>query len=53
MYTTAERGVYFSEADVRPGITRTPLYEKSGVDFRIVLGRLFLKDGSKYYEIEL
>lgn len=53
VYTTLERGVYFSEADVRPGIIRMPIYEKPGADFRIVLGRLFVKDGSKYYEIEL
>lgn len=53
VYATAEGGIYFAEADVRPGVIRIPLYEKKGADFRVVNGRLIVKDGSKFYEIQL
>jgi len=53
VYTTKEGGVYFSEADVRPGAIQVPLYQKPGADFRIINGQLIVKDGSKLYEIEM
>ena len=52
VYAT-ESGIYFSEADVRPGALHVALYEKKGVDFRIIDGRLIMKDGTKFYEIQL
>jgi hypothetical protein len=53
VYATAEGGIYFAEADVRPGAIRIPLYLKPGIDFRIVNGRLIVKDESRFYEIQL
>lgn len=51
VYTTKEHGVAFAEADVRPTQVRLPIYDVRGADFRIIDGRLIVKDGTKLYEI--
>ncbi len=53
VYSTKERGIYFTEADARPTPRIIPLYEKSDVDFRIINGALIVKDGTDFYQVEL
>lgn len=53
VYSTRERGLYFTEADARPTPRIIPLYEKPDVDFRIVNGALIVKDGKDFYHVEL
>lgn len=51
LFRTKEGGLYFTEADVRPAPRSIHLYDKANVDFRVVSGRLIVKDGLAFYEI--
>lgn len=51
VYGTAENGIIFSEADVRPTPVSFPLYPKRGAEFRIIDGLLILKDGKELYQV--
>lgn len=51
VYRTKQSGIFFTEADVRPTPRTIPIYPKANVDFRIVNGRLIVKDGAALYEI--
>ena len=50
--TNAKRIVFFKEADVRPTPVALALYPKYGADFRIIDGRLIIKDGIALFEVE-
>ncbi|MBI5457075.1 hypothetical protein HY969_05040 [Candidatus Kaiserbacteria bacterium] len=51
VYATAEGGIYFAEADIRPSPATTKVYPIAGTEFRIVGDLLIVKDGSSFYEI--
>ncbi len=51
LFRTKEGGLYFTEADVRPAPRSMLLYQKPNIDFRVVNGRLIVKDGASFYEI--
>lgn len=46
-----ESGIFFSDIDARPPIFLIPLYPRAGSEFRIVDGRLIIKDGSTFYSV--
>jgi len=50
VYSTSS-GIYVREADTRPTTLVIPLYAKAGSSFRVIDGRLIVKDGKKLYEI--
>lgn len=52
VYVTKEGGVFLSEVDVRPTAVSAPLYSRRGSDVRLIGGRLIVKDGIEFYEIE-
>lgn len=51
VYTTAEGGVFLQEIDIRPEPLSVQLYPVRGAEFRVVNGRLIVKDGTALYEI--
>src|SRR3989344_3600725 len=51
VYTTREGGAFVTEGDIRPTVIAGSLYPKRGAGFRIVEGRLIVKDGERLYEI--
>ena len=51
VYATKEGGVFLKEIDVRPEPLSVQLYPVRGAEFRVVDGRLIVKDGTALYEI--
>ncbi len=51
VYTTKEGGIFFEEIDIRPEPLSVQLYPVRGADFRVVDGRLIVKDANVLYEI--
>ncbi|TSC87277.1 MAG: hypothetical protein G01um10148_382 [Parcubacteria group bacterium Gr01-1014_8] len=51
IYAIKERGVFFSESDIRFAPVVVSLYPKKGADFRIIDDALIVKDEAAYYEI--
>lgn len=51
LYATKENGVQFAEADVRPEQVRSFVYPAPGADFRVVDGRVIIRDGDDLYEL--
>ena len=47
----AASGIYLAEADVRPTPLTVPVYPRAGAEYRIVDGRLIVRDGGALYEI--
>lgn len=52
VYVTKEGGVFLGEVDIRPTALSIPLYPQRGADARLIDGRLIVKDGVNFYEIE-
>ncbi|OGG59002.1 hypothetical protein A3C86_01295 [Candidatus Kaiserbacteria bacterium RIFCSPHIGHO2_02_FULL_49_16] len=52
VYATKEEGVFLAEADIRPTPSVSPVYPRRGAIFRIIDGKLIVKNGNKLYEIE-
>ena len=52
VYATKEGGIFLKEADIRPTPVVVPVYQKAGSLFRVIDGKLIVKDGNKLYEIE-
>ena len=52
VYTTKEGGVFLAEADIRPTAVSVPLYPRRGSEFRIIDGKLIVKDEKDLYQIE-
>lgn len=45
-------GIYFADVDIRSPQLTLPLYTRSGTEFRVVNGTLYIKDGVTYYQLE-
>ncbi|TAJ14799.1 hypothetical protein EPO56_01765 [Patescibacteria group bacterium] len=52
VYATERSGLFFAEIDVRQPQLVVPLYQKRGVDFRIVGGSIIIKEGTRLYTVE-
>lgn len=51
LYLVPSTGVFLAEVDVRPTPLVVPVYPRAGVDYRIINGRLIVKDGVSLYEV--
>lgn len=51
LYLVPSSGIFLAEIDVRPTPLVVPVYPRAGVDYRILNGRLIVKDGTALYEI--
>ena len=52
VYATKEGGISLAEADIRPTAVSVAVYSARGSDFRIIDGKLIVKDGKDLYQIE-
>ena len=53
VYATKEGGVFLAEADIRPTTVLVPIYPRRDSEFRVIDGRLIVKDEKELYEIVL
>lgn len=51
LYQTKTNGIFFAEIDRRPTTLTVPVYPRRGAEFRIVDGKIIIKDGTDLYEI--
>lgn len=51
LYLVPSSGIFLAEIDIRPTPLVVPVYPRAGVDYRIINGRLIVKDGNSLYEI--
>ena len=51
LYLVPSSGIFLAEVDIRPTPLVIPVYPRAGVDYRILNGRLIVKDGTSLYEI--
>src|SRR3989338_3028715 len=51
VYRTKESGIFIRESTILPAAVSAPIYTKRGAEFRVIDGKLIIKNGMQLYEV--